>query len=213
MNNNNIYNNNNFIGTIHQDILKNTSNILSKQIINTSNILTNQITNTSNNLTNQINRINTDNSNYTLQIGNIVENNSIIYTNQLRYDVNKLINEEFEHISFPIPYDTHHTYVYNSNIGGDIRFYTESTKYYPIPFPSGEPPYRVKIDSSGKLFLYYTYDPFINATGLRVRLRTPTARPPGRRRLGLGLRLPAGSPSRRSLADSDSETQPGRLRA
>jgi hypothetical protein len=112
-NNNNLYNNN-FIGTTHIDALKATSNF----ILGTSNILEQHI------FTNSIN-----NSNYTSNASNILNTNSSNYTNILRYDVNKWINEQADEI---IPgLNITNTYISNSNIGGYIKFWTkDSEKVY-----------------------------------------------------------------------------------
>ncbi len=75
---NNILLNNNFIGSTHNDALKSTSSV----VIGTSNILE------------------LHSSNYTKATSN--EQRSSNYTNILRQDVNKGINEETEHITFPV---------------------------------------------------------------------------------------------------------------
>ena len=76
-----------------------------------------------------------------------------------------LINSEITPgTSFPLMPDLTHTYIYNSNILGDIRFWVKSTTDFPVQFPIGVPDYRVKIDVDGKLKLYYTYDSSINLT-------------------------------------------------
>lgn len=107
------------------------------EIIITSNILNNKIDLTS----------------------NILETHSSNYTNNLRTDINKLINEENETT-------LKHTYIYNSNLSGEIRFWVKSTPFFPPQIPANDPPYRVKIDPDGKLKLYYTYDQAINSTWL-----------------------------------------------
>jgi hypothetical protein len=153
MNNNNNFNINSWIGINHLDFFKNSSNDLYFYTSNTSNILSNQIIITSNILENDI-----------LITSNILEISSSNKTSNLRYDINKLINEETEHISLPVPYDLKHTYIYNSNLLGEIRFWCKSTTDFPVFIPLGVPDYRVKIDVDGKLKVYYTYDPSINAT-------------------------------------------------
>ena len=142
MNNNNLYNINSWIGSTHQDFFKNSSNNLYFYTSNSSNILSNQIIITS----------------------NILETSSTNKTSNLKYNINKLINEETEHISLPIPYDKIHTYIYNSNVVGEIRFWCKSTTDFPIINPIGVPNYRTKIDIDGKLKIYYTYDPLISLT-------------------------------------------------
>jgi hypothetical protein len=151
MNNNNLYTNNNFLGTTHLDASKITSNF----ILATSNILEQHISVS-----------NLNNSNFTLATSNILETHSSNFTNKLRTDVNKWINEEKEHITFPITTDLTHTYIYNSNLAGEIRFWTKSTYLFPPQIPGDYPEHRVKIDPDGKLKLYYTYDSSINATWL-----------------------------------------------
>ncbi len=153
MNNNNLYTNNNFIGTTHLDASKitsnfilNTSNILESHLSNTSNILESHIFNTSNILDSKA-------SNFTTTTSNLI---------LARYD--KLIGEEKENIILPIPTDLTHTYIYNSNLVGEIRFWCKSTSSYPVVIPIGIPDYRVKIAPNGHLMCYYTYDPAINLT-------------------------------------------------
>ena len=153
MNNNNHFNTNNWIGTTHLDFFKNSSNALSNYTYNSSNILSNQIIITSNILENDISIT-----------SNILENHSSNYTSNLRFDINQLINEETEHISFPFAYDKKHTYIYNSNVVGEIRFWCKSTTDYPVIIPVDVPDYRTKIDVDGKLKIYYTYDPLISLT-------------------------------------------------
>jgi len=153
MNNNNLYNINSWIGTTHQDFFHNSSNNLYFYTSNTSNILSNQIIITSNIIENDI-----------LITSNILENHSSNYTSNLKYNINQLINEETEHISFPIPYDKKNTYIYNSNLLGEIRFHTESSKFFPPQIITDDLPYRTKIGIDGKLYVYYTYDNLISAT-------------------------------------------------
>lgn len=153
MNNNNLYNTNSWIGTTHLDFFNNSSNNLYFYTSNTSNILSNQIKITSNIIENDI-----------LITSNILENHSSNYTSNLKYKINRLINEETEHISFPIAYDKKHTYIYNSNVVGEIRFWCKSTTDYPVINPFEVPDYRTKIDTDGKLKIYYTYDPLISLT-------------------------------------------------
>jgi hypothetical protein len=153
MNNNNLYNVNSWIGTTHQDFFNNSSNNLYFYTSNSSNILSNQIIITSNILENDI-----------LITSNILEISSSNKTSNLKYNINRLINEEIEHISLPIPYNLKHTYIYNSNLAGEIRFWCKSTTDFPVFIPLGVPDYRVKIDVDGKLKVYYTFDPSINLT-------------------------------------------------
>jgi hypothetical protein len=139
---NNYLYNNTFTGSTHIDTLGFTSNF----ILSTSNILEQHINSNSNILEQHINTSSLNSSNY---------------TNKLRFDVNKWINEEIE-ISTPI--NKTNTYIYNSNLAGEIRFYTESTKYFPPQILTDDLPYRTKIGVDGKLYVYYTYDSSISAT-------------------------------------------------
>ena len=147
-NNNNIYNNN-FIGTTHIDAYKSTSNF---------------IISTSNTIESHLYASNIANSNYTTNTSNILEIHSRNYTNNLRFDVNKWINETVEHTTIPVATDITHTQIYNSNLGGEIQFWVKSTNIFPPIVNVGVPDYRVKIDIDGKLKIYYTYDPAISLT-------------------------------------------------
>jgi hypothetical protein len=101
--------------------------------------------------------------NITIDTNTIISNNSVYssnYTNALRIDINKLINEQNENILLPSPTTLKHTYITNSNLAGEIRFWLAST---PISFPN-IPIYRTKIDLDGKLKIYYIFDPLINLT-------------------------------------------------
>lgn len=143
--NNNLLNNVNFIGSTHLDYTKISSNFT----LATSNILETRIRDTSNVLETHI----SDAKIY-----------NIAYTNNLRTDVDKWIGEEIEHITLPLPSDLTHTHITNSNLAGEIRFWVKSTSLFPPVIPTGVPDYRTKIDTDGKLKIYYTYDPLINAT-------------------------------------------------
>ena len=149
MNNNNLYNTNNFIGITHLDYFKTSSNALANQIVITSNTLENHSSNYTNNISNLV-KINS--SNYTNITSNFIVN---------RYD--KLIKEEPEQITIPIPATLYHTYINNSNVAGEIRFWCRYASTFP-PYFAELPEHRVKIAPSGKLFCYYTFDPLINAT-------------------------------------------------
>jgi len=146
MNNNNLYNTNNFIGITHNDIFKISSNALLNEIYNTSNILEQHLYNTSNILDSKA-------SNFTTTTSNLI---------LARYD--PMIREEIEEIILPFPITLKHTYISNSNLLGEIRFWCESTKDFIVFDPIGVPDYRVKIDVDGKLKVYYTFDPSINLT-------------------------------------------------
>jgi len=151
MNNNNHFNTNNWIGTTHLDFFKNSSNALSNYTYNTSNILENDILINSN-----INYLYTSNS----------SNSNIIYTSNVsniildRYD--KLIKEEEEEILLPLPTTLKHTYIYNKNQGGEIRFQNQAYITDILGFPAGTPNYKVKIDIDGKLKLYWVYNPLVS---------------------------------------------------
>ena len=60
--------------------------------------------------------------NFTIATSNILEQHSSDYTNILRHNINKLINEETEHTIIPVEWDRIHTYIYNSNVSGEIIF-------------------------------------------------------------------------------------------
>ena len=161
MNNNNIYMTNGWIGTLHQDYFKTASNALSNQIIITSNTLENHLLSTSNILENH-------SSNFTLITSNTLENHSSNFTkNTSNYIVNRydpLIRVENESVLIPVGYIKKHTYISNSNIDGEIRFWCASTSNYPPIIPLDVPDYRTKIDIDGKLKVYYTYNPLISLT-------------------------------------------------
>jgi hypothetical protein len=153
MNNNNNINNCGWIGSTHIDNLKLTSNILEQHIaigdINSSNYTSN----ISNILNNAIININVNSSNYTSNASNILNTNSSNYTNILRYDVNKWINEQIEPTIIPTVNLTH-TYIYNSNASGEIRFITKNT---PIYYENDNKQYITRITGSGELECFYKY--------------------------------------------------------
>ena len=153
MNNNNLYNTNNFIGITHNDYFKTTSNALATAIHTLDLNSSNYTCNVSNILDNKITDVDINLSNY-------IENTSNAIL--ARYD--PMIIEKIEHITIPIEYDFKHTYINNSNLLGEIRFWCKSTADFPVIIPVGIPDYRVKIDVDGKLKIYYTYDPAINLT-------------------------------------------------
>lgn len=146
MNNNNLYNNNTFIGTTHQDYFKISSNALSTQINITSNILEQHLNYTSNILDIKA-------SNFTTTTSNLI---------LARYD--KLIKEENEDILLPVPTTLKHTYIYNNNNVGEIRFQNKGYIAVPLQYPIGTPNYKAKIDFDGMLKLYWVYDPLISVT-------------------------------------------------
>jgi hypothetical protein len=146
--NNNITNNCGWIGSTHIDNIKLTRNILEQHIIAGD-------INSSNYTSNAINILNTNSSNYTSNASNILNTNSSNYTNILRYDVNKWINEQIENISLPQPIDLIHTYIYSSNLLGEIRFVTKGTPDYVFNSHNN---YIIKIKENGRLAIYYEYD-------------------------------------------------------
>jgi len=94
---------------------------------------------------------------------NLLQTNYNITSNYIDSNVKPLINTEIIPATIISPAITN-TYIYNSNVLGEIRFWVKSTSDFVIQFPVGVPDYRVKIDIDGKLKLYYTYDPIINLT-------------------------------------------------
>ena len=163
MNNNNI-NTCGWIGITHLDNIKFTSNILGQHIYINSINNSNYTSNASNILEQHIYTNSINNSNYTSNASNILNTNSSNFTNALRYDVNKWINEEYETSSTTPPITLTHTYIYSSNLLGEIRFFnTKAKANFPLEYIPGTPNYRVKIDVDGKLKLYYVYNPIINA--------------------------------------------------
>jgi hypothetical protein len=153
--NNNHFNTNNWVGTTHLDFFKNSSNALSNYTSNTSNILENDILIYSN--INYLYTSNSSNSNifYTSNTSNIILN---------RYD--KLIKEEEVEITTPLPVTLKHTYIYNKNDAGEIRFQNNSYITDISGFPTGTPNYKVKVDIDGKLKLYWVYNPLVSVTYL-----------------------------------------------
>ena len=149
--NNNIYTNNNFIGSTHLDGLKPLSNL----IISTSNILEQHIAYS--NISSSNFTLSTSNilETHLLATSNILETHSSNFTNALRYDVNKWINEEVEHITLPFPVDLTHTYIYNSNILGEIRFTTKGTPKY---LSNDNKNYIIRIKENGAFELYYQFN-------------------------------------------------------
>jgi hypothetical protein len=145
--NNNITNNNGWIGSTHIDNIKLTSNILEQHIIIGD-------INSSNYSSNVSNVLNINSSNYASNISNILNTNSSNYTNVLRHDVNKWINEEIEHITIPDAYLTH-TCIYNSNLLGEIRFITKGMPQY---LTNENKNYIIRIKENGAFELYYQYN-------------------------------------------------------
>ena len=161
MNNNNLYNTNNFIGITHNDYFKTASNALAKEIYL-------QASNCSNYSSNISNILDLRSSNFTSNYANITEINSSNYTkitsNNILARYDPMIETKSENVLLPTPTTLNHTYISNSNVLGEIRFWCKSTKDFIVVVPLGVPDYRVKIDVDGKLKVYYTYDPAINLT-------------------------------------------------
>ena len=165
MNNNNLYNTNNFIGITHNDYFKTASNALAKEIYL-------QASNCSNYSSNISNILDLRSSNFTSNYANITEINSSNYTKYTsnnilaRYD--PMIENKSENILLPTPTTLNHTYISNSNVLGEIRFWCKSTSdfFIPVGMIGIAPDYRVKIDVDGKLKVYYIYDPLVNLTFL-----------------------------------------------
>jgi hypothetical protein len=120
-----------------------TSNILNNKIVLTSNILNQKI------------------DNYTLAT---LQTISGVDNHYKRMIDEKIEVQEVLGISFNVK----HTYIMNSNINtsfGEIRFYNQMASTFDInPLDPNPPPYKVKIATNGKLYLYYSYDPAIAAT-------------------------------------------------
>ena len=148
-----------FVGATGEHVLKDyidiTSNILNNKINITSNILNTKINYTSNVLNTKIDYTSNVLNTKIDVTSNILETRSSNYTNALRYDVNKWIGEEIEHVSLPTPNDKVHTYIYNSNILGEIRFVTKGTPDYIF---NDHNKYTIKIKENGRLAIYYEYD-------------------------------------------------------
>ncbi len=87
------------------------------------------------------------------ELKNLITINSVKY----RRPYDKLINEKNENILLPVPTTLKHTYIMNSNVAGEIRFWCKDTQSFPVIIPTGVPDYRVKIDIDGKLKIYYTH--------------------------------------------------------
>ncbi len=151
MNNNNLYNNNNFIGITHLDnynitsnFILNTSNILESHLYNTSNILESHLYNTSNilesHLSNTSNILDSKASNFTTTTSNLI---------LARYD--KLIGEKTKTQILP-PTNITDTYIYNNNDFGNIYFKTK------FNYPLDSNLVGTYIDYTGKLYLYHNYN-------------------------------------------------------
>jgi hypothetical protein len=158
MNNNNLYNTNNFIGITHNDYFKTASNALATAINTLDLNSSNYTCNVSNILDNKITNVNINSSNYTRDTSNAI---------LARYDPMIENRYELKTLIDTTTYETKHTYINNSNLYGEIRFWGKSTNtfYNPFqPYPIEAPEYIVKIDIDGKLKCYYTYDALLNAT-------------------------------------------------
>jgi len=146
MNNNNIYNTNNFVGTIHQDYFKSASNALASNIYATSNTLEQHLTTTSNILENH-------SSNFTLATSNILQYNSSNFTIATNIYFSNLINNYKDINAFNNADNTH---IYANGILGEIRFFTNGAPSY-FGIPSYK--YITKIQENGQLAVYYPYNP------------------------------------------------------
>jgi hypothetical protein len=111
-------------------------------------------------------------SNFTLGTSNILEINSSNYTNtniiNLDNKYNELINQKTEIETYSgINYNVKHTYINNSNLDNpfsEIRFYSKNAINYPTYEITASPIYKVKIGNDGKLYIWYSYNPFISLT-------------------------------------------------
>ena len=127
---------------------------INEKIDLTSNILNTKIDLTSNTLNKKID----DNTYATLQTIAGVDNH-----------YKTMIDEKIEtQTVLGLTFDVKHTYITNSNINtsfGEIRFYNQMQGTFNInPLDPNPPPYKVKVATNGKLYLYYSYDPAIAAT-------------------------------------------------
>ena len=120
--------------------------------------LTLNLDSTNSNLDTTNSNLDTTNSNL-----NILQTNYNITSNYIDSNVKPLINTEIIPATIISPAITN-TYIYNSNVLGEIRFWVKDTNLFPVEIPIGVPDYRVKIDVDGRLKLYYTYDIAINLT-------------------------------------------------
>lgn len=142
--NNNIINTNNFIGITHIDNIKLTSNILEQHILAGDIRSSNYTSNASNILNDAIINLNFNCSNYTSNASNILNTNSSNYTDILRYDVNKWINEKTE-LSSVI-----NTYIYNKNYLGEIIFLTKGLSQVNTV--------KTKINLQGEIEILYIFN-------------------------------------------------------
>jgi len=107
-------------------------------------------------------------SNFTLGTSNILK----LYTDtniiNLDNKYNELINQKTEIETFlGINYNVKHTYINNSNLDNpfsEIRFYSKNAINYPTYEITASPIYKVKIGNDGKLYIWYSYNPFISLT-------------------------------------------------
>ena len=160
-------NNYSFIGSTHLDNNYNISNL----IYSTSNILETHLSNASNTL-----EIHISNASNILEVhlsnaSNLLETHASNYTNILRNDMNQMIKTKIDVNSSAntvfVDWNTtplNQTYITNSNLGGQIRFWVSSTPLFPTQVIESTPDYRVIVDVDGKLKLYYSYNSSINLT-------------------------------------------------
>ena len=120
-----------------------TSNTLNTKIDLTSNILNKKIDDTTNATLQTIAQVD---NHYKLMIDEKIETQTVL----------------------GLTFNVKHTYIMNSNTNtsfGEIRFYNQMQSNFNInPLDPDPPPYKVKVATNGKLYLYYSYDPAIAAT-------------------------------------------------
>ena len=160
-------NNYSFIGSTHLDNNYNISNL----IFSTSNILETHLSNTSNTLEIHISNASNILEAHLSTASNLLETHASNYTNILRNDMNQMIKTKIDVNSSAntlfVDWNTtplNQTYITNSNLGGQIRFWVSSTPLFPTQVIESTPDYRVIIDVDGKLKLYYSYNSSINLT-------------------------------------------------
>lgn len=99
---------------------------------------------------------------------NILKLYTDININNLDNKYNELINQKTEIETYSgINYNVKHTYINNSNLDNpfsEIRFYSKNAINYPTYEITASPIYKVKIGNDGKLYLWYSYNPFISLT-------------------------------------------------
>ena len=110
------------------------------------------------------NTLATNSSNFTSGTSNILNSNIINLDNKYNNLIDqKTIIETYNSIN----YNVKHTYINNSNIDNvysEIRFYSKNAINYPTYEITGSPIHKVKIGNDGKLYIWYSYNPFISLT-------------------------------------------------